>query len=110
MVLPDSDGVSRVPPYSGSVPEGQEFRLRGCYTLWLIFPDQFVYSYPFLLHVERPTTPVSMLTGLGFFRFARRYLGNRFCFLFLRVLRCFSSPGLPSHLLCVQRWILLDKE
>ena len=30
------------------------------------------------------------------FRFARRYSGNRICFLFLRVLRCFSSPGLPS--------------
>ena len=34
--------------------------------------------------------------GLGSSRFARRYSGNRFFFLFLRVLRCFSSPGLPS--------------
>ena len=25
--------------------------------------------------------------------FARRYLGNRVFFLFLRLLRCFSSPG-----------------
>ena len=33
------------------------------------------------------------LIGLGYFRFARRYLGNRFFFLFLWVLRCFSSPG-----------------
>ena len=31
--------------------------------------------------------------GLGLFRFARRYSGNRYCFLFLRVLRCFTSPG-----------------
>ena len=31
--------------------------------------------------------------GLGSFPFARRYLGNRSFFLFLRVLRCFSSPG-----------------
>jgi hypothetical protein len=31
--------------------------------------------------------------GLGSFHFARRYFGNRFFFLFLRVLRCFSSPG-----------------
>ena len=43
----------------------------------------------------RPATPKSMLLGLGSFPFARRYLGNRFFFLFLRVLRCFSSPGLP---------------
>ena len=32
-------------------------------------------------------------SGLGCSRFARRYSGNRFCFLFLRLLRCFSSPG-----------------
>ena len=32
--------------------------------------------------------------GLGQFRFARRYSGNHYCFLLLRVLRCFSSPGL----------------
>ena len=30
--------------------------------------------------------------GLGSFLFARRYSGNRCFFLFLRVLRCFSSP------------------
>ena len=34
-------------------------------------------------------------TGLGCFHFARHYFGNHYCFLFLRVLRCFSSPGLP---------------
>ena len=31
--------------------------------------------------------------GLASFHFARRYFGNRFFFLFLRLLRCFSSPG-----------------
>ena len=41
------------------------------------------------------TTPKDMSFGLGSFPFARRYLGNRCFFLFLRVLRCFSSPGLP---------------
>ena len=46
--------------------------------------------------------------GLASSPFARRYLGNRCFFLFLRVLRCFSSPGsLPTsndriteHYLC----------
>ena len=33
--------------------------------------------------------------GLGFSDFARHYFRNHFCFLFLRVLRCFSSPGSP---------------
>ena len=35
--------------------------------------------------------------GLGSFPFARRYLENRCFFLFLRLLRCFSSPGCLLH-------------
>ena len=35
--------------------------------------------------------PQEQVPGLGSFPFARRYLGNRFFFLFLQVLRCFSS-------------------
>ena len=35
--------------------------------------------------------------GLGSSLFARHYWGNRCFFLFLRVLRCFSSPGSPRH-------------
>ena len=35
------------------------------------------------------------ILGLGSCAFARHYLRNHFCFLFLRVMRCFSSPGLP---------------
>ncbi len=31
--------------------------------------------------------------GLGCSQFARHYYGNHFCFLFLRLIRCFSSPG-----------------
>ena len=38
-------------------------------------------------------TPDCTQSGLGSFPFARRYLGNHCCFLFLRLLRCFSSPG-----------------
>ena len=40
-------------------------------------------------------TPKDKSSGLGSFPFARRYSGNRCFFLFLRVLRCFSSPGSP---------------
>ena len=45
-----------------------------------------------------PTTPTTQrlrawhVFGLGCFHFARRYFGNHGCFLFLRILRCFSSP------------------
>ena len=40
---------------------------------------------------------LSHMMGLGYSPFARRYSGNRSCFLFLGVLRCFSSPGIASH-------------
>ena len=39
------------------------------------------------------STPKCTHSGLGSFGFARRYCRNHFCFLFLRLLRCFSSPG-----------------
>ena len=43
--------------------------------------------------------------SLGSFPFARRYSGNRCFFLFLRLLRCFSSPGSPP---CVMDWRMDD--
>ena len=36
-------------------------------------------------------------SGLGSSGSARRYSRNHFCFLFLRLLRCFSSPGSPPY-------------
>ena len=38
-------------------------------------------------------TPACTHAGLGSSHFARRYSGTRVFFLFLRLLRCFSSPG-----------------
>ena len=40
-------------------------------------------------------TPACTHAGLGFSGSARRYSRNRCFFLFLRLLRCFSSPGSP---------------
>ena len=71
------------------------FHLQGCYLLWRVFPDLFDYNS--LNLYELSATPNSEELGLGSFPFARRYLGNRLFFLFLRVLRCFSSPGLSSN-------------
>ncbi len=50
-------------------------------------------------------TPKNKFLGLRSFPFARRYLGNRLFFLFLRVLRCFSSPG---SLHTVMDWLYDD--
>ena len=53
--------------------------------------------------VGGPTTPgvARDNPGLGYCAFARHYLRNRCYFLFLRVLRCFSSPGSPRDLVAV---------
>ena len=68
------------------------FRLRGFHPLWLAFPKPFRYPSAMTYAVR---TPDCSQSGLGSFPFARRYLGNHCCFLFLRLLRCFSSPGSP---------------
>ena len=52
-----------------------------------------------------PATPWSKLHGLGSSAFARHYLRNRCYFLFLRVLRCFTSPGVTSTAYFIQPWM-----
>ena len=71
------------------------FRVRGCHPLWLNFP---VHSAIIVLSSRRRSFNPGACrnrTGLGCCAFARHYLRNHFCFLFLRVMRCFSSPGSP---------------
>ena len=43
-------------------------------------------------------------SGLASSRFARRYFGNLVWFLFLRLLRCFSSAGLSSYTYLFSIW------
>ena len=65
-------------------------RLRGFHPLWLVFPEPFCWDHRIMNAVR---TPGCTHPGLGSSHFARRYSGNRCFFLFLRLLRCFSSPG-----------------
>ena len=44
-------------------------------------------------------TPACTHAGLGSAGFARRYFRHRCFFLFLRLLRCFSSPGSPPYVM-----------
>ncbi len=54
------------------------------------FPKTFPLSFRMRPAVR---TPECTHSGLGSSAFARRYSQNRCFFLFLRLLRCFSSPG-----------------
>ena len=42
MVFPVSDGISRVPPYSGSWEGKRSCHIQGCHLLWRSFPTSFV--------------------------------------------------------------------
>ena len=68
------------------------FRVPGFHLLWPAFPKPFPYPSG---HFLQSVTPGCSHPGLGSSHFARRYFGNRVFFLFLWVLRCFSSPGSP---------------
>ena len=50
----------------------------------------------FTVSHSSPATPECKHSGLGSSAFARHYLRNLFWFLFLWVLRCFTSPGIAS--------------
>ena len=71
-------------------------RVGGCHPLWPDFPDRSPRPAPCNDAVLQPR-PRRNGDGLGSSPFARRYWGNHFCFLFLRVLRCFSSPRSPHR-------------
>ena len=51
-----------------------------------------LFCYPLEYHIM-VHTPSCKQDGLGCSAFARLYLRNHYCFLFLRLLRCFTSPS-----------------
>ena len=87
-----SHWVPRAPWYSGTRLHAPWLRVRGFHPLWPAFPVPFRSPGAPIL---RAHTPARTRAGLGSSRSARRYSGNHFCFLLLRLLRCFSSPGAP---------------
>src|SRR5439155_18671126 len=107
----DSDRVSRARSYSGAVVASVSAFAYGAFTLYggrfhaLLLTVTFVTGRPRCGAItDGPTTPHrhrptgrSFRCGLGSSRFARHYSGNRGFFLFLGLLRCFSSP---AYLLC----------
>ena len=86
----DSTGIPRVPAYSGAAPGLSGFAygaLTSCGAPFHALP--LAFQSP----LSGPTTPRPHCYGfgLGSSPFDRLYWGNRVYFLFLQVLRCFSS-------------------
>ena len=69
-------------------------RVRGSHALWRRFPAPSARDSSCDGVVLLPRRCLDN-GGLGSSPFARHYWGNHVCFLFLRVLRCFSSPRWP---------------
>ena len=110
MVLPVSRRVPRVPRYSGAGRGSLSLFAYGAVTLYrrsfqiVRLRDRFVTPRCHCSDIKPgPATPPPQRLqtwhddGLGCSLFARRYWGNRICFLFLRVLRWFTSPGWLRH-------------
>ena len=74
-----------------------ELRIRGSHPLWPDFPDRSARSDTYNIAALLPRNGRNRC-GLGFSPFARHYWGNHCCFLFLQVLRCFSSLRSPHDI------------
>ena len=73
------------------------FRVRGCHPLWPRFPARSaIVLSPCRRRSYNPARCLDT-RGLGSCAFARHYWRNHCYFLFLRVLRCFSSPRSLLH-------------
>ena len=103
MVPLTSHKVSRVSWYSGSCKVSSAFTY-GAFTLCGRLSQN--RSVSFRESLRQSVTPGCTHPGLGSSAFARRYLQNRVFFLFLRVLRCFSSPGSLPY---VMDWRMDDR-
>ena len=99
MVAVDSRRVPRVPRYSGTCQKPHRFCLRGYHPLWPVLPDcsasGSVGNSP-ALNRAGPTTPTDPKTlRFGLFRVRSPLLTESLiCFLFLQVLRWFTSLSL----------------
>ena len=74
------------------------FRTRDYHPLGLDFPDDYsnnkFFDFSDINITSLPCNPQRLATlGLVFFAFARRYLRNACLFIFLLVLKCFTSQG-----------------
>ena len=103
MVPPDSRRVPRVPRYSGSCHVRFDFAYRAVTLSGRLSQNR---SAIVAESIMQSSTPWCVHHGLGSFPFARRYLENRCFFLFLALLRCFSSGGSPPY---VMDWRMDDR-
>ena len=92
MVPPNSHRVSRAPRYSGYHYQLYHLTRTGLSPPMVQLSRWFQFSNT-SNHVVLQPHNCRNNYGLGYSDFARHYSRNHSCFLLLRLLRCFSSPG-----------------
>ena len=100
VVDPDSDGVSRAPPYSGTVPwTAPAFRLRGSHPLRPAFPGRSAMRAPCSKSTGHPRTALQpRLKRFGLLPVRSPLLRESLLISFPGLLRWFTSPGsAPPH-------------
>ena len=123
MVLPDSHRAPRTPCYSGArSARSPGFSVRGCHALWPPVRRVVPLSLRFLAlrrslsppgaesHDPSCATPTGLTrTRFRLFPLRSPLLGESLaCFLFLRVLRWFTSPGWLVAAYCIQQHVTAD--
>ena len=83
--------------FSPSSPQLWVFSLQSMlvFALWKLSFNWQLTTHSWLLLTDNWQLITDDYFGLPSSRFARHYFGNLFWFLFLRLLRCFSSAGSP---------------
>ena len=94
MVPPDSGRIPPVPPYSGYPAPDSFLSPTGLSPPTVVLSRTVLLENRLDLRVLQPRKCRNTF-GLGSSAFARHYSRNHSCFLFLRLLRCFSSAGSP---------------
>ena len=108
MVSVDSRRVSRAPRYSGTGFESRSFSSTRLSRFIVPFPNGLQLMtglVTLLLPALQPPLDRDPL-GLGCCDFARHYFRNHCCFLFLQVLRWFTSLSLLVPDYCIHRAVL----
>ena len=103
MVDPDSDRVSRAPPYSGTAPRsGIAFRVRGCHALRQNSPVPSA-THPLAFSAGHPRAALQhRCMRFGLFRFRSPLLTESLLISFPGLLRWFTSSGLAPPTYFIQ--------
>ena len=103
MVGADSCEVSRASHYSGDPVADAGFRVPAFHRLWRGIPSSSPIRCP---TTSGPYNPRRQAFWFGLFRFRSPLLTESILFLFLRLLRCFTSAGVTLPFLCVQKGVM----